>query len=162
MRYILTTLIIFVLLAACKSENKPQEKQTAEQIRRSEHRCANCGMITSNYPNWEEKIILISGDTLYFDGPRCLFFTLLGSDKIASELSTVNVKDYYTLKYIDAKKAYYVIGSNVLGPMGKELVPFDNEEAAKEFVKDHKGDRILRFDQVDLNLIKQLAVKMDM
>ena len=40
--------------------------------------------------------------------------------------------DYYSLKLSDGLKAYYVFGSNVYGPMGKELVPFKEEAEAKE------------------------------
>jgi nitrous oxide reductase accessory protein NosL len=31
-----------------------------------------------------------------------------------------------------------VIGSDVLGPMGHELVPHDSSEEAREFMADHK------------------------
>ena len=33
------------------------------------------------------------------------------------------------------QKAFYVIGSNVYGPMGEELIPFKNEDEAKKFMK---------------------------
>ena len=56
--------------------------------------------------------------------------------------------DYYNLQPIDAKTALYVIGSDVLGPMGHEFVPLANMADAEDFMKEHKGKRILRFDQV--------------
>ncbi len=162
MKYALFLFLILGFLAACKTEKTGAQKQIALQTLKAEHRCANCGMITSKYPNWEESVILSSGDTLYFDGPRCMFFTLLNSDKTNGGIATVKVKDYYTLNYIDGKEAFYVIGSDIMGPMGKELIPFENEEAAKEFLNDHQGKHILRFNDVNLRLIKQLAGKMNM
>ena len=40
---------------------------------------------------------------------------------------------------IDGRSAHYVVGSDVTGPMGKELIPFATREAALEFSKDHGG-----------------------
>ena len=44
--------------------------------------------------------------------------------------------------------------SDVFGPMGKELVPFDKEADAREFKKDHKGAAILRFKDVTEAVVK--------
>ena len=161
-KYTIIFPLLLCLFIGCRSEKTETQKQTAHQAAGKEHRCANCGMLTSKYPNWEEIIVLSSGDTLYFDGPRCMFFTLLNSDKTSGGIKTVKVKDYYTLNYIDGENAFYVIGSDVMGPMGKELIPFVSEEAAKQFLKDHQGERIIRFNDVNLQLIKQLAGKMNM
>ncbi|MEW6002462.1 MAG: nitrous oxide reductase accessory protein NosL [Nitrospirota bacterium] len=56
--------------------------------------------------------------------------------------------DYYSAKPVDAKKAYFVKGSDVFGPMGAELIPLETEAKAREFLKDHKGKRILSFNEV--------------
>ena len=60
------------------------------------------------------------------------------------------------MRPIDGLKAYYVIGSNVLGPMGKDLVPFEREADANEFMADHAGKSLLRFEQVTPDVIKSL------
>ena len=78
------------------------------------------------------------------------------------ELTKIMVKDYYTLNWIDGTNAFYVIGSDILGPMGNELIPFDSREAATEFKKDHTGKNILEFKEIDLQLIKFLAQNMEM
>ena len=49
-----------------------------------------------------------------------------------------------------------VVGSDVLGPMGHELVPFVSENDAREFLEDHDGVRILRFDDIDPDLLRDL------
>ena len=51
----------------------------------------------------------------------------------------MGVTSYYDGSRIDAASAVYVLGSDVLGPMGHELVPHGNEADAKEFMGDHKG-----------------------
>jgi nitrous oxide reductase accessory protein NosL len=68
--------------------------------------------------------------------------------KKQSDIDSLYVTDYYSLKPVDGLKAYYVTGSNVNGPMGRELIPFEKESDAREFLKDHKGRSIVKFRQV--------------
>jgi copper chaperone NosL len=55
--------------------------------------------------------------------------------------------------WVDARQAFFVIGSDRKGGMGAtEAVPFSTEEAAKAFVGDHGGD-VVRFDAVPRDYI---------
>jgi len=74
----------------------------------------------------------------------------------AADVAAIYVTEYYDLKFIDAHTAYFVIGSDVCGPMGRELIPFETLDDAKAFMKDHKGERILRFENVRERTIKKL------
>ena len=49
-----------------------------------------------------------------------------------------------------------MIGSDVLGPMGHELVPLADAADAAEFVRDHRGKRVLRFGEVTRELTERL------
>ena len=49
----------------------------------------------------------------------------------------VGVTEYYGVTRIDARTAWYVIGSDMLGPMGHELVPLAIQAEAEGFLKDH-------------------------
>ena len=49
-----------------------------------------------------------------------------------------------------------MLGSNVLGPMGDELIPFDSESAAKTFAKDHGGKSVLKFDEIKESVLEGL------
>ncbi len=60
------------------------------------------------------------------------------------------------MKFIDHDKAYYVVGSDVLGPMGHELIPFASEKDAKTFLVDHRGQKILHFKDVTPELLDKL------
>ena len=40
--------------------------------------------------------------------------------------------------------------------MGHELLPLATEEDAKEFMKDYKGKKIMRFDEVKMKLLIKL------
>ena len=64
--------------------------------------------------------------------------------------------EYYGVTRIDARAAWYVIGSDTLGPMGHELVPLTTQAEADDFLKDHKGKRIVRFDDVTPALLENL------
>jgi nitrous oxide reductase accessory protein NosL len=40
--------------------------------------------------------------------------------------------------------------------MGKELIPFEKKAEAEEFLKDHRGERVLAFGEITPDLIKGL------
>jgi nitrous oxide reductase accessory protein NosL len=63
------------------------------------------------------------------------------------------------VELVDAKTAFFVIGSDVLGPMGHELLPFKDQESAQEFLEDHKGKSIIRFPDVTPTVIESLDHK---
>ena len=54
------------------------------------------------------------------------------------------------------RQAWYVIGSDVLGPMGHELVPFATREDAEAYLHDHAAKRILPFGDVTQELLGDL------
>lgn len=57
---------------------------------------------------------------------------------------------------IDARTAFYVLGSSVQGAMGPSLVSFGTREAAESFVAT-KGGRVLSWEQMDLAVLQELA-----
>jgi hypothetical protein len=60
------------------------------------------------------------------------------------------------IKLIKTEDAFFVISSDVYGPMGHELIPFASKADAEGFKKDHKGNRILRFENIKPGIIKKL------
>lgn len=123
--------------------------------------CPVCGMFVAKYPEWVATVLYKSGHTHHFDGAKDLFKYLQDLPKWApghelENIVSIGVTEYYSLNLIDARKAYYVIGSDVLGPMGHELIPLETPEDANEFLTDHKGVKILQFDQVDTELPTKL------
>lgn len=123
--------------------------------------CAVCGMYVANFPDWAAVVAFKDGSQAWFDGPKDLFTYLLDLKRYApkreaADITTIQVKDYYGLKHIDARKAFFVIGSDVMGPMGKELVPFASEASARDFLKDHRGQRTLPFQEVTTSIMAGL------
>jgi nitrous oxide reductase accessory protein NosL len=123
--------------------------------------CAVCGMQVAHFPDWAASVSFKDGAQAWFDGPKDLFIYLSDLKQYApkqkpSDLTVIQVKDYYGRKYLDGRKAFYVIGSDVLGPMGKELVPCATEAGARDFLKDHRGQRILTFQEISPVLLKSM------
>lgn len=122
---------------------EPVEKIDARE------RCAVCGMFVAKYDNWITQMRYGADTVVMFDGVKDMmayYFApeSFGGSKGALPLEMF-VKDYYTLKWTDARKAFYVLGSDVVGPMGHELVPFATRAAAENFMNDHHGKTIVDF-----------------
>lgn len=123
--------------------------------------CPVCGMLVSKYPQWTASVAFKDGHAHHFDGAKDLFKYLFDMPKYAAgharaDVAAIEVTEYYGLTKVDARKAFYVVGSDVLGPMGHELIPFASRADAEEFLKDHKGQRIVGFDEVTPALVAQL------
>ena len=122
-----------------------KDESSLESIKvTNDEKCPVCGMFVYKYPKWATQIFY--EDKHYsFDGAKdMLKYYLEYNEKIVKIL----VRDYYSQKTIDAQKAYYVIGSDVYGPMGDELIPFENESDAKTFNMDHRGHKIIYFKDI--------------
>lgn len=124
-------------------------------------KCPVCGMFVAKYPDFLGQIVFKDGSHAFFDGVKDMmkyYFDMAkyNPTKKQSDIAAIFVNDYYKLTPTDGFTAYYVHGSNIYGPMGKELVPFSGEPEAKEFMKDHAGQSIYRFNDINIALIKTL------
>jgi copper chaperone NosL len=154
---------VFLLIGMCWA-GMPVADLSAGQmphIPSKNDRCPVCGMFTAKYPDWAAQIIFKDGSYATFDGTRDMMKYLFDMKKYdpsrdAARVDAIFVKDYYSLDVIDAKKAFYVEGSSVNGPMGRELVPFKSRSEALGFMKDHQGKHLLTFPELDRDLIKGL------
>jgi nitrous oxide reductase accessory protein NosL len=124
-------------------------------------KCPVCGMFVAKYPDFIAEVLFKNGSYAVFDGTKDMFkyyFDMKKYDHARNQqdIEAIYVTDYYSLNLINGLRAYYVLGSNVYGPMGNELIPFTKESDAKEFMKDHKGKSILRFQDVKYEMVKAL------
>ena len=158
MKKIYCRLIIAIIFLTMSGAFADEIKQTAPA---AGDKCPVCGMFVAKYPDFLTQIVFKDGSHVFFDGVKDMmkyYFDLAkyNPSKQATDIVSILVTDYYSLKLIDGLTAYYVFGSNVYGPMGKELVPFVGEPEAKEFMKDHAGKSIYRFNDINSHLIKIL------
>lgn len=123
-------------------------------------RCPVCGMLVVKHRNWLAQIRLTDGRVLAFDGPKDMlvyfFAPQLYGAPVGVGVEEIRVTDYYDQKWLDGRKAWYVIGSDVIGPMGHELIPLGSEAAAETFRKDHQGEKILPFAAITAELVEGL------
>jgi copper chaperone NosL len=124
-------------------------------------KCPVCGMFVAKYPDFAAQIRFRDGTALHFDGAKDMFKFYLNPSryavgKKAADIAAVLVTDYYDLNMVDGLAAYYVVGSDVYGPMGRELVPFAKESKARDFLKDHRGKSMLRFREITSETLRKL------
>jgi nitrous oxide reductase accessory protein NosL len=153
------TLTLLVLTLSLATDADSGGRKTIKPTQKD--KCPVCGMFVAKYPDFLAEIIFKDGSYAVFDGTKDMFkyyFNLkkYNPKKRLEDIDSIYVTDYYNLALIDGYRAYYVIGSDVYGPMGKELIPLEKEADAKEFMKDHKGESILGFKDVTLEMIRLL------
>ena len=132
-----------------------------------DEKCPVCGMFTYKYPRWAAQIFYTHNNHEHhysFDGVKDLmkfYFDPMSwgnyKDFKKENITKILVTDYYSQKAIDARGAYFVIGSDIYGPMGDELIPFKSKTDAKNFYMDHKGSKVIKF----ANITKKEVYKLD-
>lgn len=146
-----TTALITDIYGGERKPTKPTPKD----------KCPVCGMFVAKYPDFLAEILYKDGSSAFFDGTKDMFkyyFNLkkYQPSKNLSDIDSLYVTNYYDLTLIDGFSAHYVMGSDIYGPMGRELIPFEKEADAKQFMKDHKGKSILKFKEVTYEMVKSL------
>lgn len=138
----LSLVVALSLLGACRREGS------------SEQRCAHCGMRIERSSRWRAGLTTSTGEKLSFDTPKCLLRVLVGPHGRGARDAWV--LEYYGGRRIPAAEATFVSGSDVLGPMGPDLVPLADRASAERFAVDHGNRAILRLEEIDLRLLDRL------
>ena len=150
---VLLACLVFCILVA-----NPLLAQPSKEISPQE-RCSVCGMFVAKYPDWITQVRLSNGTMKFFDGVKDMMafsFDPASFGAPGQKAQEIWVKDYYTLAWLDGRSAWYVIGSNVYGPMGHEFIPFSSAAAAESFRKDHNGTKVVRFDEITESLVQSM------
>jgi copper chaperone NosL len=117
--------------------------------------CTVCGMHPASYPKHNSQILTMDGNTLHFCSTQCMINFNADPSKYVQEPTKTKMA-WVTLfsdgMYESALGAYYVVGSQLNGPMGKEAFPFKLKKDADEFVKAN-GGKIISFQQLTPQLI---------
>lgn len=91
------------------------------------------------------------GRVVGFEGARCLFIYNSVPQTYNVDVKDIArqfVTDFTTKKIIDLSQAFLVLGSNVKGPMGYELIPFSSQEDATKFAAENDGKWIVQLHEV--------------
>jgi len=159
-------LLVSVLLTACSDDKASSE--TAE-VRgpvafEAGDECHVCGMIITELPGAKAEAIENRSNAVhkFCSTQDMLSWWLQPENKhLKAELYVHDVaqtpwehpQDEYL---IDARSAWYVVGSSVQGAMGPSLVSYSEREAA-ETLAAAKGGRVLSWEQLDMTVLQELA-----
>ncbi|OJJ18694.1 hypothetical protein BKI52_24115 [marine bacterium AO1-C] len=173
-RFVIYITLVAVVMA-CQSGSNKENQTSTDTTSHKEHKhshkgktntnnseenfdCRHCGMPSQEYPKWKAKIVTETGN-IWYCSPRCMFISILNKEKGPKGVKSIEVISYYDTKPIDAQTAFYVTGSDVLGPMGHDLVPLKDKAAAEDFKNEHKGQTIVTFKDVNMKIIQELVNK---
>jgi nitrous oxide reductase accessory protein NosL len=116
-------------------------------------RCPVCGMQVKKHPKFASALELQDGRTFYFCGTGCLIRTWLHPELFVRvekpELKRAMVRDYFEGRPLSALEAYWVAGSDIVGPMGPALVPLRSEQDVETFRERHGGKTVFRLGDLD-------------
>jgi copper chaperone NosL len=152
---LLTMTLTLTLFSSVRAGERKPVKPTPRD------KCPVCGMFVAKYPDFLAEVLFKDGTYAVFDGAKDMFkyyfdLSKYNPSRKKEHIDSVYVTDYYDLTLIDGYEAFFVIGSDVFGPMGRELIPFKTKADAKGFMKDHQGKSILRFKEVTVGVVKNL------
>jgi copper chaperone NosL len=128
-----------------------------------DEKCPVCGMFVAKFDQWLTQIVAENSRPLVFDGVKDMMAYYFDPSRYGGSIDAsgaeIWVRNYYTLEYIDGRGAWYVAGSDVMGPMGEELIPFSTRDEAEQFKKDHHGAAVLRFEEITEERIMEMKKK---
>ena len=126
-------------------------------------RCPVCGMFPAKRPKGAAAMVLKYGRTFYFCGNGCLLRTWHHIDThlgvFKETVDRMVVRDYFSGAAVDARKGWWVAGSDVTGPMGRALVVLDSKSAVDAFKSRHGGRQVFQLEQLDDQLFKAIFSK---
>jgi len=148
------------LLAGCGEEDKSTAMVRQAVAMESSDECHLCGMIITNFPGPKGQLYAKGTEgTMKFCSTRDMFAFITDPENqhnikqaFVHDMAVTpwNHPDEET--YIDAKKAFYVIGHGKRGAMGATLASFSKKLHAEAFAK-AQGGRVLPFDQITLEVL---------
>ena len=146
------------LLVGCGEQAAQQRSLAPVEIDRSTS-CELDGMLLADYPGPKAQIHFAGQDKpSFFCDTVELFSTLLAGEQVRA-VQAVYVQDMGKADWnqpqghwIDAKTAFYVLGSKRHGSMGPTIGSFAQEADAKKFAGEY-GGKVLRFGDIKADMV---------
>ncbi|MFT3691125.1 nitrous oxide reductase accessory protein NosL [Paenirhodobacter sp.] len=144
MKPLLIAALIALTLTGCKEETAalPPETLTAEAVGRY------CGMNLMEHAGPKGQVVLAQGVYWFSSARDTVAFTMMPDEP--KDYGGIYVSDMARAaswdapgadNWIDARQAFYVVGSTAQGGMGgAEVVPFGTRAAAEAFARDRGGE----------------------
>jgi hypothetical protein len=122
---------------------------TSTACSRGGERCAYCGMKIDAASPWRADLVRADASHVRFDTPRCAFLAWR-TGRVAA--TGIELQEYYDRTWRKGEDLRFAFGSDVLGPMGAEVVPVDPSRAEK-FARDHSATKVAPLSEVTAALL---------
>lgn len=120
--------------------------------------CSMDGMMLTDFPGPKGQIHYANGKPDFFCDTIEMFSIYLQPEQ-KRPITAIYTQDMGATDWekpqghwIDAKQAYYVLGSKKTGSMGPTLAAFAHQQDADKFAAQF-GGKVLRFDQITLQMV---------
>lgn len=128
--------------------------------------CPVCEMKLESSVVGPAAIVFKDGKVVGFDGPADMFKYLLSPEKYAYDPANMKhqyVTEHGTKKFIDAKQAFYVVGTEMKAVMGPELMVFAAKADAEKFNAENKGKKVVASSEITLDdlTVKKKTLRME-
>jgi len=156
---ILSIVISSLSLTACNEDPTDQIIKQAVAIEKSDG-CHLCGMIIEGFPGPKGQLFNKTSDISHkFCSTRDLFGYLLQPENVR-QVKEVYVHDMSKTPwqkptdefFINAKDAWFIIGSSKNGAMGETIASFSQQNDAKAFSTEF-GGKLYRFSEITIDII---------
>lgn len=140
-----------VLVGGCGGEHSSAQAPAPSEAPRPV-RCALCGMSIEADSGFRCGASSGANATVVFDAPKCMF-RWIARNAGARDAWAI---DYFSRERRDATTLVYVASSDVMGPMGRDLVPIATREQAETFRERHHGGAPMTYAEVTPAIVDAL------
>ena len=145
-----TVFAVLLLVAAC--DQAPKKIAAPVEITRDSY-CSLDGMLLADHPGPKAQIHYAQGAPEFFCDTVEMFSLYLQPEQqkrvLALFVNDMGKTDWEKPagQWIDARQAFYVVGSKRRGSMGPTFASFGEESAARAFAA-KEGGKVLRFNEI--------------
>lgn len=154
----LFTIISLLLLVGCNDKQAQQQMLKQAVAIESSDECHLCGMLIANFSGPKGEIADKRSEQVNkFCSTRDMFAYYLQPENkrhvtqlFVHDMSKMPWDEPNDGHFIDAKKAWYVLGSSKRGAMGKTLASFSKKQHALAFKKEF-GGQVYGFEEITID-----------
>ena len=120
--------------------------------------CPVSGLYPAQHPEWLAVVKTIEGTRYHLASSKSMFKFVQDPARFDGNTGpegtfTMMVTDYNSHGGENADECWYVVGSSVEGPSGRDYVPFRTLGDAQQFSREHEGGDILKYSQIDKRML---------
>ena len=164
---------VFILSAACQDPGaasgagpapakKGLDADGRMQISETD-RCPVCAMPVAEHERFSAAIVLSDGSAYYFCSAGCMLRAWVNPvhylNRQPVALRRPVARDYFTGDFIDGRRALWISGSDVIGPMGPALVAIQSEDDLAVFRRRHGAGTVFSLSALNAGTWETLTGK---